>query len=55
MPFVASGINHYIRVSAFLYGEGSGGDHISAAGSAANYVLTGQGKNEVLTGGTGAG
>jgi hypothetical protein len=43
--------NYYIKVPAFLYGEGSGGDHISAAGSAANNVLTGQGKNEVPTGG----
>jgi hypothetical protein len=43
----------YIVVPAFLYGEGSGGDHISAAGSAANNVLSGHGANEVLTGGQG--
>jgi hypothetical protein len=52
-PFVAGGKNYYIKVPAFMYGEGSGGDHISAAGSAANNVLSGQGKNEVLTGGQG--
>src|SRR5262249_7606077 len=52
-PFVASGINYYIKVPALLYGEGPGGDKISAAGSAANNVLSGQGKNEVLTGGQG--
>ena len=40
-------------VPAFLYGEGSGGDKISAAGSAANNVLSGHGANEVLTGGHG--
>jgi sugar lactone lactonase YvrE len=43
----------YIEVPAMLYGEGSGGDKISAAGSAANNVLTGHGNNEVLTGGQG--
>jgi uncharacterized repeat protein (TIGR01451 family) len=52
-PLVAGGKNYYIKVPAFLYGEGSGGDHISAAGSAANNVLSGQGNNEVLTGGLG--
>jgi len=40
-------------VPAFLYGEGSGSDKISAAGSAANNVLRGHGTNEVLTGGQG--
>jgi hypothetical protein len=40
-------------VPAFLYGEGTGGDHISAAGSAANNVLSGHGAKEVLTGGHG--
>jgi hypothetical protein len=52
-PYVARGQNYYIKVPAILYGEGTGGDHISAAGSAANNVLTGRGKNEVLTGGQG--
>jgi sugar lactone lactonase YvrE len=42
-----------IVVPAFLYGEGSGGDKISAAGSAANNVLSGHGSNEILTGGQG--
>ena len=50
-PFVVGNTNYYIKVPAFLYGEGSGGDHISAAGSAANNVLSGHGANEVLTGG----
>jgi hypothetical protein len=53
-PFVVGNTNYYyIKVPAFLYGEGSGGDKISAAGSAANNVLTGHGTNEVLTGGQG--
>jgi hypothetical protein len=52
-PFMVGNTNYYIKVPASLYGEGSGGDHISAAGSIANNVLTGQGKSEVLTGGQG--
>jgi hypothetical protein len=52
-PDVVGKTSYYIQVPAFLYGEGSGGDHISAAGSAANNVLTGHGANEVLTGGQG--
>jgi serine/threonine-protein kinase len=52
-PYVVGNTNYYIQVPALLYGEGSGGDHISAAGSAANNVLTGHGSNEVLTGGQG--
>jgi hypothetical protein len=44
---------YYIQVPAFLYGEGSGGDKLSAFGSAANNVLVGHGSNEVLTGGQG--
>src|SRR5262249_43625394 len=52
-PFVSGGKNYYIKVPAFLYGEGPGGDHLSAAGSAANNVLTGKGKREVRTGGQG--
>jgi hypothetical protein len=52
-PYAVGNTNYYIQVPAFLYGEGSGGDHISALGSAANNVLTGQGTNEVLTGGQG--
>jgi hypothetical protein len=52
-PFTVGNTNYYIRVPAFLYGEGSGGDKISAAGSMANNVLTGHGTNEVLTGGQG--
>jgi uncharacterized repeat protein (TIGR01451 family) len=52
-PDVVGKTSYYIEVPAFLYGEGSGGDHISAAGSAANNVLTGHGSNEVLTGGQG--
>src|SRR5262249_13962430 len=52
-PYVVGKTNYYIHVPAFLYGEGSGGDHISAAGSAANNVLSGHGANEVLTGGQG--
>jgi hypothetical protein len=52
-PYVVGGTNYYIQVPAFLYGEGSGGDQISAAGSAANNVLTGHGSNEVLTAGHG--
>jgi hypothetical protein len=47
----------YIKVPALLYGGGSGSkdnDTISAAGSAANNVLTGgAGKGNTLTGGTG--
>jgi hypothetical protein len=50
---VVGNTNYYLEVPALLYGEGSGGDHISAAGSAANNVLTGHGTNEVLTGGHG--
>jgi uncharacterized repeat protein (TIGR01451 family) len=52
-PDVVGNTSYYIKVPALLYGEGSGGDHISAAGSAANNVLTGHGTNEVLTGGQG--
>jgi sugar lactone lactonase YvrE len=52
-PYVVGNTSYYIRVPAFLYGEGSGGDKISAAGSAANNVLSGHGSNEVLTGGQG--
>jgi uncharacterized repeat protein (TIGR01451 family) len=52
-PYVVGKTSYYIEVPALLYGEGSGGDHISAAGSAANNVLTGHGSNEVLTGGHG--
>jgi hypothetical protein len=52
-PYVAGKTKYYIQIPAFLYGEGSGGDKISAAGSAANNVLTGQGDNEVLAGGQG--
>jgi hypothetical protein len=52
-PYVSRNTTDYIQVPAFLYGEGSGGDHISAQGSAANNVLTGHGNNEVLTGGQG--
>jgi hypothetical protein len=52
-PYVVGRTSYYIHVPAFLYGEGTGGDHISAAGSAANNVLTGHGANEVLTGGQG--
>jgi hypothetical protein len=52
-PYVSHDTFDYIQVPAFLYGEGSGGDHISAQGSAANNVLTGHGNNEVLTGGQG--
>jgi hypothetical protein len=52
-PYVVGKTTYYLKVPALLYGEGSGGDHISAAGSAANNVLTGHGANEVLTGGQG--
>jgi hypothetical protein len=53
-PYVVGNTTYYyIQVPAFLYGEGTGGDKISAAGSAANNVLTGHGSNEVLTGGQG--
>jgi hypothetical protein len=52
-PDVVGNTNHYIQVPAFLYGEGSGGDKLNAAGSAANNVLSGHGSNEVLTGGQG--
>ncbi len=49
-----SGTNtNFITVPAFLYGEGSGGDHINASGSTANNVLVGHGDKEVLTGGLG--
>jgi predicted outer membrane repeat protein len=51
--YVAGKTEYYIRVPAFVYGGGSGGDKISALGSAANNVLTGNGTNEVLTGGQG--
>jgi hypothetical protein len=50
---VGNSTYYYIQVPAFLYGEGSGGDKISAAGSAANNELSGHGNNEVLTGGQG--
>jgi Ca2+-binding RTX toxin-like protein len=50
---VGNSTYYYIQVPAFLYGEGSGGDKISAAGSAANNILSGHGSNEVLTGGQG--
>jgi len=50
---VGNNTYYYIQVPAFLYGEGSGGDKISALGSAANNVLSGNGANEVLTGGQG--
>src|SRR5262249_16390483 len=50
---VGNSTNYYINVPAFIYGEGPGGDRISAAGSAANNVLSGHGANEVLTGGQG--
>jgi hypothetical protein len=52
-PYVVGTTKYYIEVPALLYGEGSGGDSISAAGSAANNVLSGHGNNEVLTGGQG--
>jgi hypothetical protein len=52
-PYVVGKTSYYIFVPALLHGEGSGGDHISAAGNAANNVLTGHGANEVLTGGQG--
>jgi hypothetical protein len=52
-PYVVGKTTYYLHVPALLYGEGTGGDHISAAGSAANNVLTGHGSNEVLTGGQG--
>jgi CSLREA domain-containing protein len=52
-PYVVGTTNYYIKVPAFLYGEGPGGDKISAAGSAADNVLTGHGTNETLTGGHG--
>jgi titin len=50
---VGNNTYYYIQVPALLYGEGTGGDKISAGGSAANNVLTGSGTNEVLTGGQG--
>ncbi len=49
----AVGVTSYIKVPAFLYAEGSGGDKLSAVGSAANNVLTGHGNNEVLICGKG--
>jgi sugar lactone lactonase YvrE len=52
-PYVVGNTNYYIEVPALLYGEGSGGDKISAGGSAATNVLSGHGTNEVLTGGHG--
>jgi hypothetical protein len=52
-PYAVGTTNYYIKVPALLYGEGSGGDRISAQGSVANNVLTGQGTNEVLFGGQG--
>jgi hypothetical protein len=52
-PYAVGNTNYYIKVPALLYGEGSGGDKISAAGSAANNVLSGHGTNEILTGGQG--
>jgi hypothetical protein len=52
-PYVVGTTKYYLHVPAFLYGEGPGGDRISAAGSAANNVLTGHGTNETLTGGHG--
>jgi hypothetical protein len=52
-PYVVGKTKYDIKVPALLYGEGTGGDHISAAGSAANNVLTGHGANEILTGGQG--
>src|SRR5262249_52403207 len=52
-PYVVGKNQYYISVPLFLHGEGSGGDKTSAAGSAANNVLTGSGTNEVLTGGQG--
>jgi hypothetical protein len=51
--YTVGNTNYYIQVPAFLYGEGPGGDKLSAQGSAANNVLTGHGSNEVLTGGQG--
>jgi hypothetical protein len=53
LPYVVGKTSYKLHVPAFLYGEGTGGDHISAAGSAANNVLSGHGANEVLTGGQG--
>jgi hypothetical protein len=50
---LAVGITSLIKVPAFLYAEGSGGDKLSAVGSAANNVLTGHGSNEILIGGKG--
>jgi hypothetical protein len=47
--YVAGKTNYYIKIPAFLYGEGSGGDSISAA----NNVLSGHGKDEGLIGGHG--
>jgi hypothetical protein len=52
-PYVVGTTKYYLHVPAFVYGEGPGGDLISAAGSAANNVLTGHGSKEVLTGGRG--
>jgi hypothetical protein len=52
-PYVVGTTRYFIQVPALLYGEGSGGDQISAAGSAANNVLTGHGSNEFLTAGHG--
>src|SRR5262249_20439970 len=50
-PYVVGNNTSYIKVPAFLYGEGSGGDKLNAAGSAADNVLVGHGMNETLTGG----
>jgi hypothetical protein len=52
-PYAVGTTKYYLHVPAFLYGEGSGGDTISAAGSAADNVLTGHGAGEILTGGRG--
>jgi hypothetical protein len=52
-PYVVGTTKYYLQVPAFVYGEGPGGDILSAAGSAANNVLTGHGSKEVLTGGRG--
>src|SRR5262249_9521055 len=46
-PFVSGGKTYNIHVPAFIYGEGSGGDKFSVAGSDANNVLVGHGANEV--------
>jgi hypothetical protein len=52
-PYVVGTTRYYIHVPALLYGEGPGGDKISASGSAANNVLTGHGTGEILTAGHG--